>query len=315
MQTYILKRLLSLIPVMFVVSIVVFLLVHLAPGDPAAIILGPDATPEMVDELRKELGHNRPLPEQYLNWLASAISGDLGKSIFLNKPVLKVFADSFGPTLSLAIMAQIIAIAIALPLGILAARKKGTSIDQAVMGFSLLGISMPSFLLGMFLVLIFAVKLRWLPVAGFVPISQGLGEHLKFLILPAIALGLMQAASITRMTRNSMLEVIHSNYIKTARAKGLRERTVIYRHALRNAFVTILEVIGQTFSTLITGALVVETVFNIPGLGQLIVNAVERRDFALIQGITLIVAVIHVLINLIIDLLYVTIDPRVRLSS
>ncbi|GIN94781.1 ABC transporter permease [Siminovitchia terrae] len=314
MHVYLLKRLLSLIPVLVVVSIVVFLLVHLSPGDPVKAMLGQNAPPEQVTQLREELGLNRPLIEQYFSWSIDLLKGDLGNSIFLKKPVLEIFMSYLGPTISLSILAQIISIAIALPSGIWAARKKGTAMDQTIMGISLVGISMPSFLLGLLLIIVFAVQLRWFPVAGYQPLSSGFWNHLKFLILPAIALGYMQAAIITRMTRASMLEVISANYVKTAKAKGLSQSVVINKHAFRNALVTILEVIGQTFATLITGAFVVEAVFNIPGLGQLIVNSIERRDFILIQGITILVAMAYVLINLIIDLLHSVVDPRVRLK-
>lgn len=314
MKMYILKRLLSLIPVLLVVAVVVFSIIHLTPGDPALVILGPDAPLEAIDNLREELGLHLPLYEQFVIWMSGVLKGDLGDSIFLKKPVVEVFMNQLGPTLSLSIMAQIIAIIFAIPMGILASTRKGSTIDQTMMGISLFGISVPSFLLGLFLILIFAVQLGWFPVAGYKPLSAGIWNHINYLILPALALGFMQAALITRMTRASMLEILNANYIKTARAKGLREKVVIYKHALRNAFITILEVLGQTFSTLIAGAFVVEAVFNIPGIGQLMVNSVERRDFALIQGTVLIVAVVHVLINLVVDLLYGLVDPRVRLN-
>lgn len=314
MTRYILQRLISLIPVLLVVAVVVFSLVHLSPGDPAAVILGPDASQSDIEELRENLGLNLPLYQQFISWLGGVVQGDLGTSIFMQKPVLEVFGNYFLPTLSLSILAQVIAIVIAIPLGIISAIRRGSVVDQTFMGFALFGISVPSFLLGLFLMLVFSVQLQWFPVAGYQPLSDGLWNHLKYLILPAASLGLMQAALIARMTRSSMLEILNNPYIKTARSKGLKERIVIIKHALRNAFIPILETIGQTFTTLIAGAVVVETVFNIPGIGQLIVNSVERRDFPIIQGTVLIIAFGYVLINLIIDLIYGIINPRVRLN-
>lgn len=314
MKGYIIKRLLSLIPVLFVVAVVVFLIIHITPGDPASVMLGPEASPREVAELREELGLNLPLYQQFTSWLAGVVQGDFGWSIFMNEPVLQSFFSHLGPTLSLAIFAQLLAVVLAIPFGVIAAKRRGTIIDQTFMGGSLIGISVPSFLLGLLLILLFAVQLRWLPVAGYKPLNAGFFLHIRYLILPAIALGAMQAALIARMTRSSMLDILNANYIKTARSKGLKEKIIIYKHALRNAFIPILTVIGQTFGTLVAGAAVVETVFNIPGIGQLIVNSVERRDFAVIQGTILLVAISYVLINLVVDLLYGVIDPRVRLN-
>lgn len=314
MLKYILQRLFSLIPILLVVSIIVFFLAHLTPGDPVTVLLGDEASEESKAELREQLGFDLPLYTQFFVWFKGVLTGDLGDSFFLKMPVLQAFLENLGPTLSLAILSQIIAIIIALTLGVIAAKKRGTATDQAVMGLSLFGISIPSFLVGLLLILLFSVQLRWLPVAGYRPLSDGFMEHLKYLILPAIALGTMQAALITRMTRSSMLDVMKSNYIKTAKSKGIHPNKITYKHALRNAFIPILTVIGETFGTLITGAAVVETVFNIPGIGQLIVNSIERRDFAVIQGTVLLITVTYVFLNLAIDLLYGVIDPRVRLN-
>ncbi|GIO23443.1 ABC transporter permease [Oceanobacillus sp. J11TS1] len=314
MTSYIIERLLSVVPVILVVAVAVFFIVHLSPGEPASVILGPNASQGDIEALKTELGHDRPIHEQFFTWIGNTITGDLGESIYAHDSVLSVFSTYFIPTLSLTILAQIIAVLIAIPIGIFAAVRRGSLIDQSLMGFSLLGISVPSFLLGLFFILIFSVQLQWFPVAGFEPLNSGLWTHIKSLILPAIALSLAQAALLVRMTRSSMLEVLPNSYIKTARSKGLKEQTVIYKHALRNAFVVILEIIGQTFSSLIAGAVVIEFVFNIPGLGQLIVNSVERRDFPVIQGTVLLIAVAYVFINLIIDLLYGVVDPRVRLG-
>ncbi|MFM9277423.1 ABC transporter permease [Paenibacillus jiagnxiensis] len=314
MAKYLIQRVLSLLPVLLVVAVVVFLLIHLTPGDPASVILGDEASAESVAVLREQLGLNLPLHQQFLAWFGNVLRGDLGDSIFMDMSVAEAFFSRVPPTLSLAILAQIIAVVLALYMGIVAARKRGTLADQAVMGVSLLGISVPSFLLGLFLILIFAVEFKWLPVAGYRPLSNGLWDHLRYLLLPAIALGAMQAALIARMTRSSLIEVLSEQYIKTARAKGLQEKKIVYKHALKNAFIPILTVIGETFGTLITGAAVIETVFNIPGIGQLIINSIERRDFAVIQGSILLITITYVLLNLLIDLLYGLLDPRIKLN-
>lgn len=315
MLAYLIKRVLSLLPVLLVVTVVLFLMIHITPGNPAAAILGIEASQEEIDTLSEALGLNRPIHEQYLQWVSGVLRGDLGQSLFMRQPVTQAIAGHLAPTLSLALLAQIIAIIIAIPVGMLAAYRRGTLTDAALMGFSLLGMAVPSFLLGLFLMLVVGVHLQWLPVAGYAPISQGFGTHLKHLILPGISLGAIQAALITRITRSSLLDNLGLNYIKTARAKGLPEGTILLKHAFRNAFLPILTVIGQTFGTLVTGAVVVESIFNIPGLGQLILNSVLRRDFAVIQGVVLVVTLMYVLLNLFIDLLYGAVDPRVRLDQ
>lgn len=292
----------------------IFMIIHVTPGDPATVMLGDTATTEQVEALRNELGLNIPIYQQYINWITGILHGDLGYSFFMRQSVTMAIISHLGPTVSLAIMAQIMAIIIGIPVGIIAANRKGSLTDQSIMGLSLLGISIPSFLLALLLILLFGVKLQWLPVAGYKALSEGMWVHLKYLILPIIALGSMQVALIARMTRNSMLEVLNMDYIKTARSKGIKERNIVYKHALRNAFLPILTIVGQSFAVLVAGAAVVETVFNIPGIGQLIINSIERRDFAVIQGIVLFVALVYVLINLVVDLLYGVIDPRVRLN-
>ncbi|MNI22501.1 Glutathione transport system permease protein GsiC [compost metagenome] len=314
MLAYITKRLISLIPVLFVVTITIFLIIHIIPGDPAATIHGMEASQKEIEALNEQLGLDRPMLEQYISWVADLFKGDLGDSIFMHQPVAQAIAEHIGPTFSLAVLAQIIAIILAIPFGIIAAYKQDSVLDHSLRGISLLGIAVPSFLLGLFLMQFVGVKLQWLPVAGYEPLSKGIWAHYQYLILPGISLGTIQAALITRMTRSSMLEVLNLNFIKTARSKGLREATVLLKHAFRNAFIPILTVIGQTFGTLVTGAVIVESIFNIPGLGQLIINSIERRDFAVIQGVVLIVTLIYVVINLIVDLLYGAVDPRVRLD-
>ena len=314
MGAYTLKRLFALIPVLFIVSIVVFLITRLTPGSPAAIILGQGASPEQIAALSKEMGLDEPVVSQYFIWLSNIFHGDFGYSYFLNKPVLGAIWDNVGPTVSLAILAQIFGVAFALLFGIYAAKHKGTIRDESIMGASLLGISIPSFLLGSFLILLFAVQLRIFPVSGYVPLNAGLFEYLKYLVLPTITLGAIQAALITRMTRSSLLDTISENFVKTAKAKGLNERTIMLKHTLRVSFLPILTVIGESFAGLVTGAAVTESLFNIPGLGQLIVSSIERRDYALIQGAVLLITVAYVVINLVVDLLYAVIDPRVRNS-
>lgn len=315
MAGYLVRRVVALVPVLGVVAVVTFGLMHMMPGDAAAVMLGPDASPEQVEELRESLGLNEPLPSQFLTWVGAAGTGDLGTSFFLDMPVTDVLLAALGPTLNLAALAQVLAIVIGVPTGILAARKQGTGTDQAVMVGAMLGISVPSFLLGLFLMLLFGVLLGWLPVAGYAPPEQGLGETLRYLALPAAALGTMQAALIARMTRTAMLDTFSKNYMKTAKAKGLKARVMLYKHALRNAALPIITTVGQSLGTLIAGAAVVETVFNVPGIGQLIVNSVERRDLVVIQGVVLMIAVSYVLINFLVDVLYSMLDPRVRFAG
>lgn len=315
MFAYLLKRILSTIPVLFIVSVVIFMLIHITPGDPASFILGSEATPEEVENLREQLGLNEPLIQQYAHWIRNLIQGNMGTSYITGNSVGQMIVSHIGPTLSLAIFAEIIAVVIAIPLGIIAAIRRGTLIDQTVMGISLAGMAVPGFLLALLFILFFGVKLQWFPVAGYSPIAGGWENHLRYLIMPAVSLGAIQAALIARMTRSSMLEVLNKNYIKTARSKGVSESGVVFRHALQNAFMPILTVIGQTFGVLVTGAVIIETIFNIPGIGQLIMNSIEKRDYTVIQGIVLFVTLAYVSINLIVDLLYGLIDPKVRLEQ
>lgn len=312
MGSYIIKRIFALIPVLLVVAVVCFIIIHITPGDPASVMLGSQASEEDLEKLREQLGLNLPIYQQFFSWFTGILRGDLGHSIFMNIPVSHAILEHIGPTISLTILAQTIAIIFAIPLGIFAANKRGSIFDQGIMMFALIGISVPSFLIGLNLILLFAVHLGWLPAAGYQPLSSGFIAHYKYLIMPALSLGVMQGALIARMTRASMLEVSSENYIRTAEAKGLKESVVIYKHALRNAFIPILTVIGLSFATLIGGAVVTEKVFNIPGIGQLIVNSVLRRDYEVIQGTVLLIASTYVFINLIVDICYAYIDPRVR---
>ncbi|MED4784884.1 ABC transporter permease [Brevibacillus choshinensis] len=311
-RNYFAKRIFTLLPVLLVVAVVDFLIIHMTPGDPASVMLGPQATLEELSQLREHLGLNLPIYLQFWNWLLGVLHGDLGTSIFMNMPVTEAIWEHVGPTVSLTLLAEIITILIALPLGIMAAKSRGSWKDQTFMVIALLGIPVPSFWIGLNLIMLLAIKLDWLPSSGYQPLSKGLFTHLKYMIMPAISLGVMQAALIARMTRSSMLEVLNENYIRTAEAKGLKQRIVIMKHAFRNALIPILTVIGLSFATLIGGAVVTETVFNIPGIGKLIVNSVMRRDYEVIQGTILMVAACYVLINLAVDMLYAIIDPRVK---
>ena len=315
MLKYILSRLVQTIPVLVIVALLIFIIARLAPGDPAAVLLGPDATSDEIEALREQLGFNRPVYEQFFDWVGGLFVGNLGYSLFLQESVASAIGSHLLPTLSLAVFAQVLAVLVAIPAGIAAARKPGGASDRLLMGASLLGISVPSFLLGLFLALIFAVMLRWLPVAGYAAPSEGFGKFLLYLTLPAVALAAMQAALLARMTRSTMMDVLGTNYVTTARAKGVPGGVVLYKHAFRTAINPILTVVGQSFGVLITGAVVIETVFNIPGIGQLIVLAIQRRDFDLIQGVVLVATLMYLVLNLAVDLLYGVFDPRIRLRK
>lgn len=312
MIAYTIRRLLLLIPVMLLVATGVFLLLRLTPGDPAGVILGPDATEERRLELRETLGLEDPLIVQYGRWLGKMVRGDLDRSLFLDQPVTEALLERAQPTLLLTFLALLVAIVLGIPTGIIAARSRGTWLDLSSMGVAMVGIAMPTFWLGLNLIFIFAVLLRWLPVAGYAPLSEGPWESLRYMILPAITLGVAQGALLARMTRSMMLEVLNQDYVRTARSKGLTEQGVILRHALRNAFLPLLTVIGLSFAALMSGAVVTEQIFNIPGVGRLLIQAIGRRDFPLVQGAVLVIAAIYVLINLLVDLLYAIIDPRIR---
>lgn len=316
MRKYILKRLLSMIPAVFVVSVVIFLIIHLTPGDPAAVMLGDQADPEAIAALREALGLNDPLPVQYLRWLGGVLQGDLGQSLYSDESMISMLLSHLGPTLSLTVFALAISLIVAVPLGILAARKRGALADNAISVFSMIGISMPSFLLGLLLMLVFAVTLRWLPAAGYKTLAEdGMAEHLRYLVMPAIALGFMEAGLILRMTRSSMLEVLGSDYIRMAKAKGEKSLAITCKHAFKNAFIPIVTTVGQTFMGLLSGATVVESIFNIPGIGKMTITAVQQRDYEVVQAVVLFLSMINIVVCLVIDLIYAAIDPRVRLSA
>lgn len=311
-MTYVARRLTTLVPVALVVATVSFVLIHLAPGDPASLIAGPDATADDIARLRHHLGLDRPLGVQLVAWYGRLLRGDLGDSIFLRKPVVEAILDRAEPTLLLTGLASLIAVALGVPLGIVAARYRDSLADRACMVLALVGISVPNFLAGLLMILVFSVWLGWFPVAGYAPLEYGWLGTLRSLTLPALALGFVQSALIARITRSAMLDVLSEPFITTGRAKGLGERAVTLKHALRNATVPIVTVIGISVALLIGGAVVVETVFNIPGLGRLVISAVLRRDYPVIQGVVLLTAAIYMLVNLVVDLSYVVLDPRVR---
>ena len=297
---------------MGVVALFVFLLLHLSPGDPATVIAGDYASPEDIARIRAQLGLDRPLYIQFTTWIGQLGHGDLGVSIFSNLPVSQLIMQRIEPTLSLAFFTLTIAIVVAVPLGVLAAWKAGSWIDRGIMAFSVLGFSTPVFVLGYALIYFFSLKLNFFPVQGYTSISEGLWPFLHRLILPSVTLSVIFIALFARITRASVMEILEEDYIRTARAKGLSNRTVLMRHALRNAAVPIITVIGIGFALLIGVVVVTESVFNIPGLGRLTVDAVLRRDYPVIQGIILVFSATYVLVNLIIDILYVALDPRIR---
>ncbi len=314
MKRFIAKRIISVIPVLIIVSIVIFSLIHLVPGDPATAMLGDLATEDDIAALRIRMGLDKPLIEQYFIWIGNIFHGDFGMSVVNNETVGSLIISHIRPTISLAIYALVIAAVIAIPLGMIASRKKGSAVDHVVSVISLAGISLPSFLLGLFLMLLFSVKFRIFPVSGYKEISEGFLEHIRSLTLPAIALGFMNAALMMRMTRASMLEVLGSDYIKMAKAKGVKEFSLLAKHAFKNTLVTLITIFGQSIVQALSGAAVVESLFAVPGLGQLMVNSIGRRDYYVIQAIVLLIAVINVVINMIIDILYGFVDPRVRVS-
>jgi peptide/nickel transport system permease protein len=312
MLAYIARRVLATIPVMLIVAFFVFSLLYLAPGDPAAVIAGDQATPQDVERIRASLGLDRPFVVRFGEWLWRILQGDLGVSIFTNLPVSHMIAQRIEPTTSLMLITITLAILIAVPMGVMAAWKAGSWVDRGVMAFAVFGFSVPVFVTGYLLAYIFALELEWLPVQGYTPLSQGFWPFLENLILPSIALGSIYIALIARITRATMLEVLAQDYIRTAKAKGLGSRGILFLHALKNAAVPISTVIGIGIALLIGGAVVTESVFAIPGLGRLTVDAILRRDYPVIQGVVLLFSFIYVLVNLGIDLLYTVFDPRIR---
>jgi len=312
MLGYILRRLIATVPVMLIVAVLVFLMLRLTPGDPAAIIAGDNANSEQVAAIRNRLGLNEPIFTQFFIWFANILRGDFGESFFFKKTVIELIASRLEPTLALSLATIIIAVCVAVPLGVLAAYKQGTLIDRIVMGFSVLGFSVPVFVIGYSLIYLFSIKLNWLPVQGYQRIGDGFGGFLLRLILPALTLSVIYIALIARMTRTSVLDVMGEDYIRTARAKGQLEIKVLFRHALKNAAVPIVTVIGIGFALLISGVVITETVFNVPGIGRLTVDAISKRDYPIIQGVMILCAGAYVLVNLAVDISYTFLDPRIR---
>jgi peptide/nickel transport system permease protein len=312
MLGYLVRRVLATIPVMGVVALFVFLLLRLTPGDPAAILAGDNASPEQLERIRVSLGLNQPLYEQFFTWVGKLLHGDLGVSLISNVPVLQMIGQRVEPSISIAITTTILTVLIAVPLGVIAAWKHGTWIDRFVMGLSVIGFSVPVFVIGYVLIEIFAIELRWLPVQGFKSITAGLGPFLERAILPTCTLTFIYLALIARMTRAAMLDVLGEDYVRTARAKGINETAVLLRHALRNAAVPVITVIGTGFALLISGVVVTESVFNLPGIGRLTVDAVLARDYPVIQAMILLTSGVYVAVNLMIDVAYTLLDPRIR---
>jgi peptide/nickel transport system permease protein len=313
--TYILRRLVHLVPVILIVGLVVFTLVHLTPGDPAAVILGDQASPQDVEALREQLGLNEPLPLQFIDWFGGVLRLDFGDSIFLGIPVTEALRERVEPTVLLTTYALIVQLLIGIPLGVIAALRRGTNVDRALTAVAISGAAIPTFFLGIMLILVFSVRLQWLPSVGYVSPRDDLGGHVQRMLMPAFTLGFASAGLLARMIRSSMLDVLNEDYVRTARAKGLANRDVVTRHALRNALVPAITVIGTSIAALLGGAVVTETVFTIPGMGRLVVQSISRRDYPIIQGAVMAIAMGYVLVNLLVDLLYVYADPRVRLGN
>jgi peptide/nickel transport system permease protein len=312
MFSYLLRRLLATIPVLVIVGVFVFSLLQLTPGDPAAVLAGDYATPEQVAAIRAQLGLDQPVLTQFTTWAGRILRGDLGSSIYSNQPVALLIAQRIEPTLVLTLVTVLIAVAVALPLGVLAAYRAGGWLDRIVMSVAVAGYSTPVFVVGYLLVYVFALKLGWFPTQGYTPLSQGLGACLRGITLPAVTLAFLYMGLIARVTRASVLEVLAEDHVRTARAKGLRQPAVLTRHALKNAAVPIVTVIGIGIAALLGGVVVTETVFNIPGLGRLAADAISRRDYPIVQGLILLFAASYAAINLLVDLSYPLFDPRIR---
>lgn len=314
MWSYALKRTVTTTVTLIAASVIVFAFIHVIPGDPIYVLLGDTATPDQIDALRHELGLDRPIVVQYLQWAGNALTGDLGHSIFFQAPVLSVIADGAETSALLATMTMVWVVLIGIPIGMIAAMRHGTWLDQGLSGAAMLMASVPTFWVGLYLILIFAATLGWLPSSGYPSILDGGLANLRYLILPSLTLAAPNAALILRLTRASMLDVSREDYVRTARAKGIRPWQVVCRHILRNALLTVVSAFGFTFAALLSEAVVTETVFALPGIGRLVVQSILRRDYPVIQGIILVIVVIYLVINLIVDLTYRVLDPRVEIQ-
>lgn len=312
MLRYTASRVVSLIPILIIVSIIVFLIIHLTPGNPATLILGQDASHESIRQLENKLGLNEPLFVQYFDWMKKLLTGDLGQSVYSSESVKGIIASHIGPTVSLTAFALILTLLVAIPTAIVAVWKRNTLLDPIFISISLLGVSIPAFWLAILLVLVFAVTFPIFPVAGYVPLSRNFFNGLYHLFLPAVILACVETGLIARMLRDGMLEAINQNYTKTARAKGLTESAVLLKHVFVNALIPTTTVVGTMVAGLLGGTVIVETIFTIPGIGQLLIDSIYRRDYPVIQGVILFIAVIYVFVNLVVDLLYTLLDPRIR---
>jgi len=311
---HVLARLMALVPLLLALSIASFALVHVIPGDPALVMLGGEGTPQQAAELRKQLGLDRPLPVRYWEWLSRVVRGDLGESLYNKTRVVDELIWRFPTTLALVTLALLISVLMGVPAGLLSAVYRDTWLDHAARLLTLVSLSMPSFWLGLMLIILFSLKLNLLPVVGYTSVVTDLWSGLRFLLLPSLALGTYLTALLARLVRSSVLEVLGQDYIRTARAKGLRERMVLFRHALRNALIPAVTVMGINMGILLGGSAVIETLFVLPGVGQLVITALYNRDLPVIQGLILYISVLYVLINLAVDLLYTYLDPRLRLT-
>ena len=312
MLAYTFRRLLTIIPTLLIASILIFSFMHLMPGDPAAVMLGTNATPEQVEKLRTQLGLDEPIYIQFATWFKDAISGDLGESIFFQSPVISVIQNRAETSILVASFSMLLILTLGIPIGVISAVKYNSALDQITMGLAMLAASIPTFWLGLNLMILFSVNLDWLPSSGFPSvIESGNLSNLKYLILPCVTLAAPNSALIVRLTRSSMLDVMKEEYVKTARAKGLEESIVILKHIFRNAIISIVSALGFTFIALLSGTVVTETVFSLPGVGRLVVQSVLRRDYPVIQGIIFVVVILYVFINLLTDLSYAFLDPRI----
>jgi peptide/nickel transport system permease protein len=312
MLGYTVRRLLMAVPVMGVVALIVFSLLYLTPGDPAQVLAGDQATPEQIEKIRASLGLDQAPHMRFVTWLWQMVNGDLGASIFSGEPVTHMIQQRLQPTFSLLVLSVIISISVGVPFGVAAAARRGGWADRALTCFTTLGFSLPAFIAGYALAFVFATNLKWLPVQGFVPLSEGVQPWLRNLVLPAVTLSLVYSAIIARVTRASMLEVLSEDYIRTARAKGVAPWRILFRHALQNAAVPVITIIGIGIATLIGSAVITENVFAIPGVGRLTVDAILHRDYPIIQGVVLMLSAAYVLVNVAVDLCYTLLDPRIR---
>jgi len=304
-------RLLGTLPVLFILSLGVFLMLHLTPGDPVQIMLGQDADPSSIAALRAELGLDEPLPIQYVRWVGNVVRGDLGRSVRTNQPVLEAIVTRLPVTIELSVLALVLSLAIGLPAGTLAAVRRNSSLDVASTGLALVGVSLPSFFLGILLIVVFAVWLRWVPPSGYTPVIVDPLMNLKQMFMPALALGAALAGIVARITRSSLLDVLGTDYMRTARAKGLSEQSSVVSHGLQNAMLPVVTVVGLQVGALLGGAILVEYIFALPGIGRLVVDSIFARDFPIVQGVVLFLALVRVISNLVADVLYARLDPRI----